>query len=85
MVAARLFVAEFVGFECFIVNLVEGRDAVIPFEQRGRAADELDGVGVHLPYGVEHRMIVRVENVLLELRVAGDMNLPDAMCGTLLR
>jgi hypothetical protein len=36
-------------------------------------------VGVHLPYGVENRMIVGVEKVLFELRMAGNMNLPDTM------
>src|SRR6266576_7249889 len=50
-----------------------------PFKQRGCAANDFDGVGVHLPYGVENRMIVGVEKVLFELRVASDMNLPDTM------
>src|SRR5260370_35591661 len=64
-----LFVAEFVGFERFIVNLVKRWDAVIPFEQRGGAANEVDGVGVHLPYGARNRMIAGVEKVLFEIRV----------------
>ncbi len=75
----ELFVAEFIGFERFIVNLVEGRDAVVPFEQRGGGANEFDGVGIHLPYRVENGMIVRIEKVLFELRVARNMDLPDPM------
>ena len=70
---------ELIGLERFVVDFVEGRDAVVPFEQRGGAADALDGVRVHLPHRVEHRMIVRVEDVALELRVAGDVDLRDAM------
>ena len=47
--------------------------------KRGGVAAELDGVGVHLPNGIEHRMIVGIEDVFLELGVAGDVNLPDTM------
>ena len=36
---------------------------------------------VELPDGLKDRMIVRVENVFLELRVAGDVNLRDAVGG----
>ena len=35
----ELLFAEFIGFECFIMNFIEGRDAVIPFQQRGGVAD----------------------------------------------
>jgi hypothetical protein len=42
-------------------------DSIVPFQQRGGIADQLEGMGVHLPYRVEHRMIVRVEKVLFEL------------------
>ena len=38
-----------------------------------------DGVGVELPHRVEHRMIVRIENVFLEFGVAGDVHLRDAV------
>jgi hypothetical protein len=40
---------EFGGFERFMVDFIEGGDAVIPFEERCRVAAELDGVAVHLP------------------------------------
>src|SRR5215472_10321766 len=75
----ELLVTEFVGFEGFMMDFVKRWDPVVPLQQRGGVADQLEGMGVHLPYGVEHRMIVRVEKVLFELRVTGDMNLPNAM------
>ena len=33
---------------------------------------------IEFPHGIEHRVIVRVEDVLFELRVAGDMDLRNA-------
>src|SRR5215469_5023776 len=56
----ELLVAEFVGFEGFIMDFVKRGYSIVPLEQRGRVADQFEGMGVHLPYGVEHRMIVRV-------------------------
>ena len=38
-----------------------------------------DGVLVQFPDRVEHRMIVRIENVFLVFAVPGDVNLPDAV------
>ena len=70
---------KFVGLERFAMHLVEARDAVIPFEQRGGAAGAFAGVRVHFPHGVEHRVIVRVENVALVLRVPGDVHLRHAL------
>lgn len=75
----ELLVAEFVGFERFIMDFVERWDPVVPFEQRGGGANEFDGVGIHLPYRAENGMIVRIEKVLFELRVAGNMDLPNPM------
>src|SRR5215469_544384 len=60
---SELLVAEFVGFEGFIVNLVKRRYSIVPLKQRGGVADEFDGMGVHFPHGVEHRVIVGVEQV----------------------
>ena len=70
---------ELVGFERLMVDFVEGRDAGVPFQQRGGLADQFGGAGIQLPHRVEHRMIVRVENVLLEFGMAGDVELRDAM------
>ena len=39
----------------------------------------LDGVGVHFPNRIEHGMIVRIEDVLLEFGMARDVDLPDAI------
>ena len=76
---SELLVSEFVGFERFIVNFVEGRNAVIPFQQGRGATHLLDCVRVHLPDRVEHWMIVGIEQVFFELRMARDMDLPHAM------
>src|SRR5258708_37866525 len=73
----ELLVAEFVGFERFIMDFVERWDPVVPFEQRGGGANEFDGLGVHLPYKVENGMIVRVQEGIFEFRVAANMHLAD--------
>ena len=70
---------EFFGFKRFMMNFVKGGNAVIPFQQCGSVAAEFDGVGVHFPNRIEYRMIVRIQDVFLELGVAGDVNLPDTM------
>ncbi len=70
---------EFCGFERFTVDLVESGYPVIPFEKSGRVTAELDGMAVHLPDRVKYRMVVRIENVFLELGVARNVDLPDAM------
>ena len=61
------------------VNFVERRNAVVPFEQRGRRANAPDRVLVQFPHRIDHRMIVRIENIFLELGVAGDVNLRHAL------
>jgi hypothetical protein len=66
------------------VNFLKGRNAVVPFKQRRRMPRTLDGALVELPDGIDHRMVVRVQNVLLEFRMARDMHLRNAICGTLL-
>ena len=67
------------GLFRFGVDLVEAGNVVVPLEQRGRGPAALNGARIELPHRIDHRMIVRVENVFLVLRVAGDMNLRDAM------
>ena len=47
------------------VDFVEAGNVVVPLEQRGRGAAALDGARVEFPDRIDHRMIVRVENVLL--------------------
>jgi len=36
-------------------------------------------MSVHFPDRIKDRMVMRIEDVLLELRVARDMHLPDAI------
>ena len=61
------------------MDFVERGNVVVPLQQRGGAAREPGGVRVQFPDGIEHRMIVRIEDVFFELRVAGDMDLADAV------
>jgi len=51
--AGRLcgFAKETRGFESFIVDFVKGWNAVIPLEQSGGMAAQLDGMGVQLHTG----------------------------------
>src|SRR5258705_7016595 len=58
---------ELEGFERFMVDFIEGGDAVIPFEQRGCVADPSYRVAIHLPNRIQHGMVVCVEDVLFEL------------------
>ena len=67
------------GFERFIVDFIKGRDAIVPFEQGSRVADAFHRVTVHLPNGIQDGVVVCVENVLLKLLMAGDMDLAHAM------
>src|SRR5690349_15222231 len=57
-----------VGFEGFGMDFVKAWDAVVPFQQCCRAADALDRVGIHLPHGIEHWVIMCVEDVALVFR-----------------
>ena len=69
------------GFLCLGVYFIKARNVVVPLQQRGRLTAALDGAGVELPHRIDHGMVVRVEDVLLVARMAGDMNLRDAMRG----
>src|ERR1700733_1254989 len=69
------------GFLCLGVHFVEGWDVIVPLEQRGRGSAALDRACVKLPYGVDHGMIVSVENVFLVTRMARNVNLGDALRG----
>src|ERR1039458_169005 len=68
-------VDELVRLERLAVDLVERRDLVVPFEQGRRDAAQARRVRIELPDRVEHGVVVRVEDVLLELGVAGDVHL----------
>ena len=49
------------------MHFVEGRDAVVPFQQRGGVADAFDGARVKFPDRIDHRMIVGIENVFFDI------------------
>ena len=70
-----------IGLQRLGVDFIESGDVVVPLEQRGRRPAALDGARVEPPDRGQHGMVVRVEDVLLEFAVAGDVNLRDAMCG----
>ena len=55
------------GLERLGVNFVEGRNPVVPLEQSRRRADPANRVLVQLPDRIDHRMVVRVENIFLEI------------------
>ena len=76
---SELLVTEFVSFEGFIMDFVKGWDPVVPFQQGSGVADQIEGMPVHLPDWIEHGMIVGIEEVFLELRMAGDMDLANPM------
>ena len=61
------------------MDFVEGRDIVVPLQQRSGRADALDRAGIHLPDGIEHRMVVCIQRVLLELGVTCNVDLCDAI------
>jgi hypothetical protein len=78
--AGRSVVAEELGgFKGFMMDFVKGRDTVVPLEEGGGTAAELDGVGVKLPDRIEHGMIVGIEDILFEFGMSCDVNLADAM------
>ena len=70
---------EFIGLQCLIVDFVERRDAVVPFEQRGGVAGALDRSFIKLPHGIDHRVVVRIEDVFAVLGMPRDVNLRDAI------
>jgi len=67
------------GFESFIVNFAESRDTIVPFQKSSGAPYLPDCVRIEIPHRIEHGMIVRVQNVFLELGMTRDVNLANAM------
>ena len=61
------------------MDLIEAGNIVIPLKQRRRGAAALDGTRVEAPDRGQHGVVVRVEDVLLEFAVAGDVDLRDAV------
>ena len=70
-----------VGLQCFAMHFVEGWNVVVPLQQRCRWSGQLDRPRVQPPHRIDHRMVVGIEDVLLKLGVAGDVDLCDALVG----
>src|SRR4249919_3972551 len=75
----ELFFDKLIRLQRLLVDFVEAWDAIVPLEQGRSTPDSLDRVRVEPPNWIEHRMIVRVENVFLKLRMPRDVNLSDPM------
>ena len=67
------------GFHGFAVDFLEAGDVGVPFEQDGGGAAFLQGEVEHFPDGVEHGVVVGVEDVLFKFGMAGDVELADAV------
>src|SRR4029077_16201929 len=67
------------SFKCLAMNIIKGRNAIVPFEQRGSPTHARDRAPVELPNRIEYWMIMRVENIFLELGMACDMDLRHAV------
>src|ERR1044071_3422229 len=70
---------ELIGLERFMMDFFKTWNAVVPFKQCGGATNEFHRVGVEFPDGIKHRMIVGIENILLELRMPCDVDLSDTI------
>src|ERR1700740_2317329 len=67
------------SFQRLAMNVIKGRNAIVPFEQRCSPTHARYGVRIKFPNWIEHGMIVRVQNVFLEFRMPREMNLRDAI------
>ena len=78
-VAERGAREEAIGLQSFVVHFIERRDAIVPFQQRSGVTHAFDGARVQFPHGINHGMIVGIENVLAKFRMSRDVNLRDAL------
>src|ERR1700751_2508318 len=69
------------SFQRLAMNIIKGWNAIVPFQQRGSPTHAADSAGVKLPNRVEYWMIVRIENIFLELGMAREMDLRHALGG----
>jgi hypothetical protein len=63
------------GLKGLGMDFVERRDAVVPLEKGRGRTHPADRMFVKLPHGVDHWMIVRVQDVLLKFGMSGDVDL----------
>src|SRR5260370_1560856 len=66
---------KFCSFERLVTHSVKRRNAVVPFRKRRRVPQALNRPLVKFPHRIDHRMIVRVQNVPPVLRVPRNMYL----------
>src|ERR1700751_1782959 len=69
------------SFQRLAMNIIKGRNAIVPFEQRRGPTHAPDSARVKLPNWIEHWVIMRIENIFLELRMARDMDLGHTVGG----
>jgi hypothetical protein len=62
------------SFQCLAMNIIKRWNAIVPFEQRSSPTYARDGARVKLPNRIEYWMIMRVENIFLELGMAREMD-----------
>ncbi len=74
---------ELLGFQRFGVHSLEGRYAIVPFEERGSWSEARNGMFVQLPDRINHRVIVGIQNIFFELGMTRNVNLGHAFGGTL--
>src|SRR4051812_10969044 len=72
-------VQETICLQCLAMDLVEAGNVSVPLQQGAGGAALPKGVPVHAPDRIDRGVIVGVEDVLLVSRVAGNMDLPDAI------
>jgi len=82
-VASKVEDKNLLALQGLVVHFIKGRNAVVPFEQRSGVTDPLNRAFIQFPYRVDHRMIVRIQNVAPVFRVSRDVNLRHRSAGTL--
>src|SRR5260221_9497059 len=70
---------EAIGLQGFSVDFLKRGDAVVPLEECRSVAGALDGALIEFPHGIEHRMVMGIEDVFLEFRMAGNVDLRNAL------
>ena len=70
---------ESIRFQGFGVNPFKRGDTVVPLKQGRGWAHPGNCMRIEFPNRVDHRMIVGIQNVLLELGMAGDMDLSNSL------
>src|SRR6266481_4249103 len=75
-----LFIAQKTrSFQRLPVNIVERRNAIVPLEQYRGSPHTRDGARVKSPNRIEHWVIMGIQNIFLELRMACEVDLRHAI------